>query len=217
MPDGTLLVVVTDVELLQAWRAGDGRAGSELFDRYFERLYRFFASKVATGVEDLLQQTMMACVEGRDRLREDGSFRAYLFGVARHTLLAHFRRKARPGERIDATVQSLCDLEPSPSKLVARHAESRLLGQALRRIPLDLQVAIELHYWEGLRMEELAEALGFPAGTAKSRLRRAKEQLRVAMGELSADPSLTESTLRNLDQWAEAVRDAAPRGGTEPP
>ena len=43
-----------DTELLAAWRAGDQAAGSELFDRHFESLRRFFASKVGTGIEDLV-------------------------------------------------------------------------------------------------------------------------------------------------------------------
>ncbi|MEZ4372915.1 MAG: sigma-70 family RNA polymerase sigma factor [Polyangiaceae bacterium] len=52
-------------------------------------------------------------------------------------------------------------------------ARSNRLVEALQRLPLDLQMAIELYYWEELSVAELAEALEIPAGTVKSRLHRA--------------------------------------------
>ena len=65
-----------DDDLLERWRAGDKRAGNALFERHFRSLVRFFRNKVSTGIEDLVQETLLACVRGRDRLRDDGSFRA---------------------------------------------------------------------------------------------------------------------------------------------
>ena len=61
----------------------------------------------------------------------------------------------------------------------AQHEEQRLLLEALRRIPLDLQIAIELHYWEGMSGPDLAQVLDIPEGTVRSRLRRAREPLLV--------------------------------------
>lgn len=64
-----------DPELLAAWREGNGDAGQELFARYFEPVSRFFANKLSEDNDDLIQETFEACVRGRDRLRQDTSFR----------------------------------------------------------------------------------------------------------------------------------------------
>ena len=82
----------SDIDLLDAWRAGDPRAGNELFNRHFDSVCRFFANKAGNEVDDLIQRTFLACVEGRDRFRGDASFRGYLFGVARNVLHARLQR-----------------------------------------------------------------------------------------------------------------------------
>ena len=67
----------SDAELLSAWRGGDKQAGGELIARYFRRVYRFFASKVASAseVEDLVQRTLTGAVEGLERFQGQASGR----------------------------------------------------------------------------------------------------------------------------------------------
>jgi RNA polymerase sigma-70 factor (ECF subfamily) len=199
-----------DGALLEAWRAGDRAAGQALFARHFERVYRFFADKVeARSANDLVQATFTACVEGRDRIR-DGSFRAYLYGVARIVLLGHYRDRKHVGV-VDPHVESLLELGAGPSTLMVRQAEVRLLLAALRRIPLDLQIVLELHYWEGMNSSELGAVLDIPPATVRSRLRRARELLRARMQALDHEPALRDSTLSNLERWALSLRDQIDR------
>jgi RNA polymerase sigma-70 factor (ECF subfamily) len=108
----------------------------------------------------------------------------------------------------DPSVSSVLDLSPSPSTAVALRAEHRVLLEALRSIPLELQIALELHYWESLSASEVAEILELPSGTAKSRLRRAREALLTRIGELEGDPERLRTTELNLDAWAASLRDA---------
>ena len=75
----------SDAELLVAWRAGDEDSGRALLVRHFRPLTRFFRNKVDIGVEDLIQRTMLVCLEHADRLRDASSFRAYLFTTIRNT------------------------------------------------------------------------------------------------------------------------------------
>jgi len=91
---------------------------------------------------------------------------------------------------------------------VARRREHQLLLTALRAIPLDLQVALELYYWEQLDGAELAEVLGIPEGTARSRLRRAREAIAEKIAELEGDADPGAASLRDLDAWAAALRTA---------
>jgi RNA polymerase sigma-70 factor (ECF subfamily) len=197
----------SDKELLESWRGGDPTAGTELFDRYFFAVRRFFRNRVSICVDDLLQKTFLRCVESSTRIDEGDSFRAYLFTIARRVLYAHY------GEDADAAnleaVPSMVDPGTSPSHLVARREEQRVLLRALRSLALDLQIAIELHYWEGLTSRELATVLGVPEGTVKTRLHRARKLLRERIDALDEEPELLESTLDNLDHWARSLRDVA--------
>ena len=195
----------SDFDLLDAWRAGDRDAGNALFDRYFDAVFRFFRNKVSKGAEDLVQQTFLACVQSRDHFRKDASFRTYLFTAARSKLYNYLERRGREGA-IDWGVTSCADLGVSPSGLLARGEEQRLLLHALRSLPVDLQVALELYYFEQVRGPELAEVLGVPEGTVRSRLRRGREILREQLLASSASPADVESTLSNLEDWAAAVR-----------
>jgi RNA polymerase sigma-70 factor (ECF subfamily) len=196
----------TDEELLTAWKAGDRAAGDRLFERHFDALYRFFGRKTGGDISDLVQRTFLALVEGKERFRGEASVRTYLFAIARNELLVHFRGHRRD-EPVDFSVHSLHDLGPSPSQILAGKREDRLLLEALRRIPLDLQIAVELHYWEGLHGPELARVLDIPEGTVRSRLRRGLEMLREQAAQLAESPELLRSTMTDLDRWAEQVRE----------
>ncbi|MGF1467327.1 MAG: RNA polymerase sigma factor [Sandaracinaceae bacterium] len=190
-----------DSELFAAWQGGDAQAGNELFERHFDGLYRFFRGKVDDGAEDLVQKTLLACVRGR-AYRGDGTFRAYLYAVARNALYDALRAKRRH-ERLDFGEVSLEDLGTSPTGWLARREEQQLLHMALRRIPVDLQIALELFYFEDLSAAEVAQVLDVPEGTVRSRVRRGLAQLRAAVRRLRVAQALIDSTLSRLSRLTE--------------
>jgi RNA polymerase sigma factor (sigma-70 family) len=198
----------TDFELLERWANGERAAAEELFDRYFDPLVRFFENKVQHGVQDLVQQTWLACCEGRTRFRGDASFRTYLFQIARFQLYSHYRSRYRNLD-LDFEVASVVDLGTSPTGAVARKQEQRRLLNALRRIPLQYQIVLELRMWEDLSCAEIADVLDLPEPTLRSRLRLASERLR---RELQASgmtgPALSDPG-EELREWARAVRESA--------
>ena len=201
-----------DFDLLDAWRGGDLEAGSRLFDRHFESIHRFLRNKVGDDTDEVMQRTLLACVETRDRFRGASSFRTYLFGVARLELLAHYRRRRKLDSQVELESRSFYDLDPSPSVVVAKHMEQKVLHEALRRLPADLQMALELHYWENMSATEIATILEIPSGTVKSRLRRAKEMLRDIMAGLALHKPTLESTLGDLDGWAKSLGETLREG-----
>ncbi len=203
-----MLAGVNDGELIEAWRGGDGEAGEALLGRHFAALYRFFGNKVQHGVEDLIQDTMLALVRKRDAFRGDGSFRSYLFAVARNVLYRRLRDRRRRPDPTPLEQEPIMALAESPSEVVGRNQAETLLLRALRRIPLEQQVLVELHYWEEMTTAELAVAMEVPVGTVKSRLRAARKRLEKVMAELESDPALLRSTLDDLERWAASVRDA---------
>ncbi len=208
----------TDVELLDRWRSGDNAAGSALLDRHFQSLLRFFHNKAPDAVEDLIQETFLACAQSKDAFRGEASFRTYLFTVARHELYAHFAKRMRPSENAaDIGSLSVADLGTSPSGALARRRDMQLLLRALRTLPLDLQVALELHYFEDLSGAEMAAILGVPEGTIRSRLRRAREAMKASMEALAeaGDEEALQASQRDLDAWARTVSRAPDDGITD--
>ncbi|MCB9608303.1 MAG: RNA polymerase sigma factor [Polyangiaceae bacterium] len=186
-----------DAALLEAWRAGDEKAGNQLFQRHFSAIYRFFRSKLDDDVEDMVQQTFLTCARNRDAFRGDSSFRTYLFQVAKSRLYDALRKRTRSGTPV--ALSTMADLRSSPSTWVARGQDLRLLQGGLERLPLELQLAVELFYFEDQSASQVAQILDIPEGTVRSRVRRAVEQLRAFLEEASAAPSVRR-TLEGLDE-----------------
>ena len=197
-----------DIELYRAWRDGDRDAGSRIIDRYLESIGRFFANKVTdpADIEDLVGATFERCAASLGKFQESSSFRTYLFGIARNVWRDYIKKKRRRGDAVDFSVTQLEDLGPSPSVLIGDRQEQIILLRALRQIPLELQVVIELSYFEKMTQAQIAETLGIPAGTAASRLRRGKRAVIDRIAELASDKALLESTMHGLQDWIAKVR-----------
>lgn len=195
-----------DIELLEAWRRGDDKAGTLLVRRHFDSLLRFFKMRLDDEFADLVQRTFTAAVESRDRIIHS-TFRAYLFGIAHKLLLMELRTRGRARVR-PGPVEAAAASSDSPSKVVLQHEEQRLLLNALRGLPLQLQALVQLYYWEELGTAEIAEVVGIPAGTVKSRLFRARQLLESAISSMDASAGVRSSTLTGFEGWAQSVRDA---------
>jgi RNA polymerase sigma factor (sigma-70 family) len=196
-----------DQQLLVAWRGGDEDAGETLFERFYDGLSRFFRSKAGEHAPDLIQRTFLVLLETQGRMREGTSFQAYLFGVARNILLEHYRGKRRDGDRFDLSERSVEDLGPTPTTLLAQAQETQLLLQAMRKIPIESQMILELYFWENMTARDIGDVLEIPEGTARTRIRRAKQLLEAQLEQLAASPALLQSTVSDLESWARHLRD----------
>lgn len=199
-----------DWSLLFAWRGGDRGAGERLASRYFGLLTRFFLNKVRNpdDAADMVSETFLGCTAGRDRIADEGSFRSYLFAVAMNKLRGYFRKEAKRRREL-GDFEEICvasALPRSPVSMIARAQEGKLLVRALRRLSLDQQIILELHFFEGMRGPEIAELLEIPAATVYTKLRRGKEQLTNLVHQLADEPKLAESTVIGLDTWARQIR-----------
>jgi RNA polymerase sigma factor (sigma-70 family) len=198
LPDGALFA---------RWKAGDVGAGAALFERHFDAIYRFFAHRVDGEATDLVQATFLACVEGRGEFRAECSFRTYLFAIARHQLFGHWRARRR-SPSLDVATSSIAELAPSPSVCVARAEETRLVVEALRALPIDLQLALHLYHCEGLSARDLAAVLEVPEGTVRSRVRRARDALLAVLSGGEATARALAGTLTDLESWSDTLRAA---------
>lgn len=201
----------SDLELLASWRAGDSGCGNTLFQRHFAAIHRYFANKVASerDAEDLIQRTFLAALEARDRFAGGSSFKTWVLGIAHNLLCEHYRSQRRGGgPAIDLSEISVRDLCAGPSTLMGAQRDQQALLEALRAIPFESQVVLELYYWEKLTGPELGEFFAIPENTARSRVRRAKERLLEALRSSTLAPRRSVE-FDTLDDWAAEVRAAA--------
>lgn len=189
----------TDGALLRRWQGGDRDAADRLIRRHYAGLSRFFRNKVYHDGEDLLQDTLMRLLDRGRAYTAAASVRTYLFSIAHNTLIDHLRRRSRR-RTVDFELDSVTDLGASPSSVVSRSEVCMRLAQALRRIPVAEQVVIELAYWEECTLDEVAEILDIPPGTARSRVRQGRERLLKLMqaNTPTADDAGLERWLREL-------------------
>ena len=141
---------------------------------------RALARALAWGeAEDLEQATWLAALEHPPR--QARSLRAWLARTARNLAIESFRSRARRSARLETHPQPV--QAPSAAELAARREQFRRLMAAVEALPGPFQAAIELRYFEGLPPRAMAERLGEPLETVKSRLKRALERLRELLDE----------------------------------
>jgi RNA polymerase sigma factor (sigma-70 family) len=188
----------SDAELVQAFRQGDKSAADVLIHRHGPRLYNFFAGKVGRGADVLCQATLHDCLAIPEAPAADAdhdSFRARLFAAARRRLLDGYRTGDREDRRpIDPLELSMADLEPGLSEAVAVREDQRRLALALRRLPVDFQIALELHYWEGMSSAELGRVLELAEHEVEAHLARSRAQLEARLEHEDARVDLTEAS-----------------------
>lgn len=201
-----------DAALYRAWASGDRSAGAALIDRYLVGMSRFFANKAArpSEIDDLVATTFERCARSLGTLRDPSRFRSYLFGIAANVMRDAVRKK-RPEPGGSLLEIAIADLGPSPSVVAARREQERVLLEALRAIPFELQLVLELSLFEDMSRSEIADALELPEGTVASRLRRARERLAEAVEQVGATPQLRRSTVERIEDWAAGIRDAMTR------
>lgn len=195
----------SDLDLLGKWRAGDDASGQALFKRHFRKVYRFFETKFGSDVDELVQSTFLACVRAKNNFRGDSSFATYLFTIARHELYRVLSERRRDLDRLDFEVSSIAELAPTPRTRIAASEDRARLLRALRELPVEQQTLLELHYWEGLGANELAEIFEMVPVTIRSRLSRAREALREIMLADKDAPQNVTATLESLDAWARGL------------
>lgn len=192
-----------DIALLTRWRDGDQASGKQLFKKYFDQLYRFFASKCAEP-DEMVQSTFFAMVKAKDQFGGRSSFRTYLFTIARHELYRHLRTLRRD-RTFDPELSSIADMGTSVGGRMARNEDHRRLQEALRQLPVEQQTLLELHYWEDLDAAALAEVFEVAPGAIRTRLTRARAALREVMAKAASAPPDALASDQALETWARSL------------
>jgi RNA polymerase sigma-70 factor (ECF subfamily) len=178
-----------DAELLERLRRNDRDALAALYDAYgrlaFGLAYRVLGD--AGEAEDIVQESFLMLWRQSDRLDAGrGSVRALLLTIVHRRAIDALRRRVGRSERIVEAFDPIPSAAPDPMEFASRAEERARIRGALAELPLDQRQAIELTYFGGLTVAEMAEQQEIPLGTAKSRLRLALGRMRKTLGEQRA-------------------------------
>lgn len=154
---------------------------AELYDRHHAVIHRFVARRVDRDVaDDLASETFLVAFEQRKRFdsRRDDAL-PWLYGIVTNLLHRHRRAEARAWKAARASDEQWSEIDDGP--LQATLTVKRMAA-AIRRMPQRDRDALLLYAWGDLGYEGVAQALGVPVGTVRSRLNRARRMLRAAIG-----------------------------------
>jgi len=177
-----------------AYRDGDAPAFERLFARHRRALFTYLLHDSGSRAlaEDLFQEVFLRVIRGRERYQPDGSFRAWLFTIARNASTDQRRREAlRETESVNGTMNDESELRTPPARepatrgnatdplALSQARELRARGEAaLLRLPREQREVFLLRERAGLDFRSIAEATGCELATAKSRMRYALAGLR---------------------------------------
>ena len=183
-----------DRELVVRVQQGDKRAFDVLVLKYQHKIVKLISRYIRDHAEcqDVAQEAFIKAYRALGGFRGDSAFYTWLYRIAINTaknyLVAQGRR---PGDdSIDAQDAEQFEGESSlkeyatPERLALKDEIARTVFQAIDDLPEDLRMAITLRELEGLSYEEIAQAMGCPIGTVRSRIFRAREAIDVKLQPL---------------------------------
>ena len=171
-----------DVGFMLEAAAGSDVAFAELIHRHQGALLNFFRRMGAYhDGEDLVQETFVRLHRFRARYRPSAKFRTFLYVLARHVWADRCRRTTRR-ERVTHWIRTAVEVdEAAPEPVVPAAAMDA--QTALDRLSPKLREVLVLNVYQGLRYQEIADALGVPLGTVKSRINLALATIRRLLDE----------------------------------
>ncbi|MGF1527738.1 MAG: RNA polymerase sigma factor RpoE [Candidatus Competibacterales bacterium] len=176
-----------DHELVQRVQQGDISAFDVLVRKYQSKITKLISRYVhdPSEAQDVSQEAFLKAYRALQGFRGESAFYTWLYRIAINTaknyLVAQGRRP--PGSDIDAQEAEQYDGQSSlkeyqtPERLLLKDEIEATVFQAIEELPEDLRTAITLREFEGMSYEEIAQTMGCPIGTVRSRIFRARESI----------------------------------------
>lgn len=175
-----------DAELVRMARAGDERAYQALVVKYQRRIARHVARYVrrASDVEDVVQESFIRAYRGLAAFRGDSTFYSWVYRIATNTALSFLKRAAPPvvlhadmpdDERADGPFEPGVSDAQDPERVLLAKQIGETVERAMARLQPELAEALLLYEVEGKSYKDIAQMLGMPIGTVRTRIFRARE------------------------------------------
>lgn len=188
-----------DLQLVERVRAGDKQAFGLLVEKYRRKLLRLLSRMVRDPdeMEDIAQETFIKAYRALPQFRGEAAFYTWLYRIAVNTAKNHLAAKGKAMPTVSA--QAMDEDDEPDERLVAQDIstpESELLSkqvaiavnEAVEALPEELRQAITLREIEGMSYEEIADYMGCPIGTVRSRIFRAREAIAVKLRPILGTP-----------------------------
>lgn len=179
-----------DLRLMIAIGNGDQSALRQLYERHSTRVFRFLMRLVGnrSTAEELMNEVFLDCWRNARRFEGRAAPSTWLLAIARNKAYSKLRR-GRGEEQLDDAHESIRDETPDPETRADHASHERVMRACIRELTADQREIIDLVYYQEQSVEEVAEIIGIPAGTVKSRLFHARRRL----GELLRVRGVSES------------------------
>lgn len=171
----------TERDLIDRAQAGDALAFGRLVEQHAARLWRcaLALSKDSHWAEDLAQETLVEAWRSLPRFDGRCKFTTWLYGILRHRYLKGRRHQNTTRLfALDHPSQVPRTTECTPDRAAEASEDAQRIRQAVAELPEEHRLVVELRFFAGTALDEIATALGCPLGTVKSRLHHALEKLR---------------------------------------
>jgi RNA polymerase sigma-70 factor (ECF subfamily) len=169
-------------------RRGEPEAFDALLARYQNRLFRYLVRFTAdrAAAQDLFQETWLKVITRIHRYDDSRPFEPWLFSVARNLAVDHLRKASpasldEPSAQGEAKIARLGADEPGSLERLLERERRGQLERRLEELPALYREALSLRFEEEMTFEEMAQVLGAPVSTVKSRVQRALSALRRSM------------------------------------
>ena len=177
---------MTDEELLALWHEGDEQGFSGLFQRYSQKVLAFITSMLGDfhRSEELTQEVFVRVFTQSTQFEPRAKLSTWMFQIARNLTLNELRDRRRHGEvTLEDHTKDVREASPSSPAAHLDAGEIRTqLERAVAQLSEEQRAVFMLKHEENLRYEQIAEILGCPEVTVKSRMYAAVRQLRAALG-----------------------------------
>ena len=187
-PDFSRATTLSDEQLVVLVIAGDHRAFSNLYERYFKRIYNFVSRRVnnTADVEETVQEVFINVFASVGSYRQDAPFSAWIFGIARRTIASRFKKKRHPTVSLEAEGSdpgsadwTLVSSDPTAIETIECDQRVKTIKRLVKnRLTQEQRILFELHHLQDRPIQEIARALNMSENAVKSNLYRARKILR---------------------------------------
>jgi len=177
----------TDQQLVERVQKGDKRAFDLLVLKYQHKMISIVSRYVRDSheVQDVVQEAFIKAYRALKNFRGDSAFYTWIYRIAINTAKNHLVSRGRRPPATDVDIEDaeyysgsdmLRDID-TPENNLFRDQLKQVVDDAIMSLPEDLRTAVTLRELEGLSYEEIAEVMGCPVGTVRSRIFRAREAI----------------------------------------
>ena len=175
-----------DVALIQRILTGDENAFASLVRKYQVQVHAFAWRKIGDFqiAEDITQETFLQVYQKLETLEDPTLFSKWLYAIANHLCIAWFRKNRLQTEPLEEICILGIETEPYSRYIASEHAkiaaeaQRDLVEKLMAKLKERDRKVITLHYFEEMTSLEISESLGVSENTIKSRIRRARQQLK---------------------------------------